>query len=120
MVYDQQALIEGCMNRRDEIFNYFTRETSSFARITVKILNELINQNNALSKRITSLFKLSLGGADQIGTGNSEDQNSIIATLNKEILDLKTRLQAKPVRTHTQIIQRSQEINFDQSNICFK
>lgn len=117
MVYDQQTLIENSLNRRDEIFNYFTRETSSFARITVKILNELINQNSALSKRCVSLFKIVKDLPSGAQTSGSEDQDSIIATLNKEILDLKKRLESKPVRTHAQILSKSS--NLDQSNTPF-
>jgi hypothetical protein len=56
MIFEQQASIEAGFNKRDEIYSYFTKETTSFSRVTQKILTELINQNKALQKKCTKLF----------------------------------------------------------------
>jgi hypothetical protein len=56
MISEQQAEINCELKRREDIFSYFTKETNSFSKITLKLLNELVNQNKALERRNTSLF----------------------------------------------------------------
>ena len=93
LIFDQQCALEAGLIRKDDVFKYYTKETMAFSRVTMKILNELINQNKSLNKRCGNLFRLvnSNGGHHQQFMTSSLQESGLISS-NNEVKRLKARV----------------------------